>query len=71
MDAAGTNSFDVSDILDKQQQEKELALLQKCEPVKTIFKKIQPRVVNPLYDWVNYYYHTKYNLSKMDNHDEE
>ena len=49
MEQARTTVYDASDIPDQYRREQELELLQKCEPVKGgVFKKIQPRVVNPL-----------------------
>ena len=46
---ARTTVYDCSDIPDKDRREQEIKLMKECEPVsKGIFKKIQPRLVNPM-----------------------
>jgi hypothetical protein len=48
-EAVGLTVFDCSEIPDKSRREQEIELLHKCEPIKSgIFKKIQPRIINPL-----------------------
>ena len=45
----GKTQYNCDDIQDKMLRDKELALLREMEPVKNgVFKKIQPRMVNPL-----------------------
>ena len=42
--------FEVTGVPDKEREKEELRAIESCAPLKDVYRKIQPKVKNPLYD---------------------